>query len=1571
MAFRKLVCYRLLLRQAGIFIILLSLCGSLMGVINVSLSEVVGVNGQEVELSLLAAGNNGTDIYSLFLKLHYDTQALELRAVSKGSAIPAAWAEPMFSPQLPHGIATYGTNPISGIGELLKLRFGLIGQSANNYPIQISNFFYNEGEPSVNIQSGSISTQNLIPWLDAIAPLSGFENEAISFVLSGHDPQDLAMEIVALDIPTGATLSPLQNGLARFDWTPSFTQAGLHQLRFGIYNSQGYGDTLMVSVQVDQSIAVSIPFSYGLPQTFIDIPIYGEDFTGMGVYSIFGRIGYDPSLLVYDSIVRTQTLSSAWANPVVSNSGSQLTISMYGTAPLTGSGVIFYLRMQAIGALHSRAYLSFNTFVLNEGNPSVTASGGFTFIGGPEPWFDPLPPLSILEGEALDLVLQAHDPRDLPMQMIALQLPTGAIFEVQPDNSATVFWQSGYFDQGDYELIFRATNSLGYSSEYSATLTVQNVPVDPIVINPLAQISFDEDSSFSQLELFDIFADGDLAVGDELSFVCSPNPYLSVDIISGAVNITPIQDWYGSTSLTFTATDLAGGFIDHSITVVVNPVNDIPNIVQELPIIEIYEDSAGISIDLSEYIADVESDPLSFSVSGATNLQISFNGMIMSIIPDADWFGQRSCILTATENSTLEAYSIELPFTVIVHSINDAPVILMSLPAVSMMYNSIFETQSMDFYFADLESDLSYSLYGTTNVIASLIADNKIRLQPLPNWYGTEYLTVRATDDSLQYVEQSFRISVIRDYMMLETFDHAGSLPAGWSVNTVSGSANWVAIQEAGSDYAMQVQNPNASTVAAYRLMSQAYNLSPYTNIEVGFTYNLQGVNSAIFQYSLNGLTWVNIASLTANTSGSAQYSLPAATGQANIRFRWSYQTTSILANSWRIDDFRITGIFGDFVRPSTIMDLQIVGSNTSSVSLSWTPCTELYFDRYEILYSLDNVFNAQDPIWSIANDPALGFINTSTTSIQGLSNDTAYWFMIRGVDTSANQGLNSNIVTITLNQVPTFHSPYPLPDIYHNSRSVQIGITATDDVMLAANTIQYRADLNGNGIYDENEFWTPIAGYTNAPALEIRTTVNFLVDADDLRFEFRIKDNKGLQYVYSGTNHSAGIADDYSLKIDTIAPTTINDLRCMDAIDGFVSLAWTSVSEPNFAEYEIYYDSQHLVGLQTQVWNSSDDLALAAISTNTVTIGGLTPGQRYWFRILGKDLAGNRGQLSNTVSSIPNSVLPVFSDPHPAQTATYQNSRNVQIGTTIYDAYGIDISRIHYRYDCNGNGIYDEDESWEIADQIQYLRQDQSIRVYADCLFSVDAAVLAWEFRAWDIDGYGPAYSGTTQMAGIADDWYVFIDTINPSTPSNPIAAAISESSVELAWTACSDLNFHRYEVFYSPSPDVSLADMLWTDTNDPALSSAGSGTIITAITDLEIATRYYFRIRAIDLAGNDSWSETVFATTHEAYAPMTPPNLRIYISGNDVVLEWDPVNTDTQGSPIEVAAYLIYGSTDPDFVADFGSLLYMTDQTYYVFEDIAAFVDMVFFRISALDSVGEMPRGEHGDIKKLINKR
>ncbi len=80
---------------------------------------------------------------------------------------------------------------------------------------------------------------NRMPELAAVPAAGGAENSAISFALSGTDPDkedEGKLEYACSNLPVGATLNA-QNG--QFNWTPNFTQAGEYTLNFIVSDPAG------------------------------------------------------------------------------------------------------------------------------------------------------------------------------------------------------------------------------------------------------------------------------------------------------------------------------------------------------------------------------------------------------------------------------------------------------------------------------------------------------------------------------------------------------------------------------------------------------------------------------------------------------------------------------------------------------------------------------------------------------------------------------------------------------------------------------------------------------------------------------------------------------------------------------------------------------------------------------------------------------------------------------------------------------------------------------------------------------------------------------------------------------------------------------------------------------------------------------------------------------------------------------------------------------------------------------------------------------------------------------------
>ncbi len=559
---------------------------------------------------------------------------------------------------------------------------------------------------------------------------------------------------------------------------------------------------------------------------------------------------------------------------------------------------------------------------------------------------------------------------------------------------------------------------------------------------------------------------------------------------------------------------------------------------------------------------------------------------------------------------------------------------------------------------------------------------------------------------------------------------------------------------------------------------------------------------------------------------------------------------------------------------------------------------------------------------------------------------------------------------------------PYPVINRKVNNQSVELGITYTDDDMVNASSLYYRIDANGNGEYDTAEDWIPITGYANASQIAVRVQAPYQTDGYNLRYEFKGADLSGGTVKYSGNSHLPGIADDYAVDIDTVLPTDVTGFSIDSASFHSVSLSWQPVTEEHFAAYEIYYDTHRGVGLDSNKWSVLQDAQLGNINTTSTTINTLNSGLNYWFRIRAVDLHGNVSELSELLLYVSADLPPVISNPLPSgqPLPAWTSTRTVNIGCTFADYYGIDPASVQYRFDRNGNGVYDTGETWQnlparaglaaalkaqtAAEQKQksldqmdedelelYMRNRNLLQVSVPVTFETDGPELRFEFKASDVHGVGPVYTGFYKQAGIDDDWFVRIDTQNPTDIASIYIGVVNPNSIEVAWSRSSDQYFMTYEVYYATHPDVTIEDQIWDWTDDPVLAYTGGDIVVSNVIGLIDNTMYYFRVRAVDEAGNASpLSNEVNAFYGTASPPALPQNLIIQKIGDDVILSWDPVTEDTNGNPITVTGYNIYASDLPDVVPDIGYLIDASSTTSYNHIGIAPFVDKIFYIITAV---------------------
>jgi hypothetical protein len=134
----------------------------------------------------------------------------------------------------------------------------------------------------------------------------------------------------------------------------------------------------------DNPVELRIPDVTATVGDFINIPIYVDNsVTGENIYSYQFKIYHNAARLSFVSIETAATMSQTWGTPASNVSGTNyLYIAGAGSTPLTGTGVLFYMRFQCIStggsSLNFDGAATNNLF--NEGNPEIIFDDGYISI---------------------------------------------------------------------------------------------------------------------------------------------------------------------------------------------------------------------------------------------------------------------------------------------------------------------------------------------------------------------------------------------------------------------------------------------------------------------------------------------------------------------------------------------------------------------------------------------------------------------------------------------------------------------------------------------------------------------------------------------------------------------------------------------------------------------------------------------------------------------------------------------------------------------------------------------------------------------------------------------------------------------------------------------------------------------------------------------------------------------------------------------------------------------------------------------------------------------------------------
>ncbi|MDC3287438.1 Ig-like domain-containing protein [Candidatus Marinimicrobia bacterium] len=350
--------------------------------------------------------------------------------------------------------------------------------------------------------------------------------------------------------------------------------------------------------------------------------------------------------------------------------------------------------------------------------------------------------LSIDEDTTINITLTGSDPEG---ESITYSL-------VDDSNNATVtlngnvasYTPDTHFNGTD-TFTYKANDGTSDSNLGTVTISVNAVDDDPNT-NDIA-VTTDEDNAI------DISLTADEYDGDSYSFAIITDVSNGTSSLNGTViTYTPNQDWNGTDTFTFEATDDRTARRNvATATITVNAINDTPTSSEVSGSSD--EDTA---IDITLSATDVDQDNLTYSiVSDVGNGTSSISGSTLTYTPNQDWNGTDTFTYKVNDGTVDSNTSNG---TITIASINDAPI-------ANDMTISTNETRfiSLDITLdaTDVDGDnLTYTIVSDASNATTTLSNNIITYIPTTDWNGSDSFTYKANDGTIDSNTATVTITV-------------------------------------------------------------------------------------------------------------------------------------------------------------------------------------------------------------------------------------------------------------------------------------------------------------------------------------------------------------------------------------------------------------------------------------------------------------------------------------------------------------------------------------------------------------------------------------------------------------------------------------------------------------------------------------------------------------------------------------------------------------------------------------------------------------------------------------------
>ncbi|MDJ0532980.1 MAG: S8 family serine peptidase [Xenococcaceae cyanobacterium MO_207.B15] len=322
---------------------------------------------------------------------------------------------------------------------------------------------------------------------------------------------------------------------------------------------------------------------------------------------------------------------------------------------------------------------------------------------------------------------------------------------------------------GTADITIRATAD-GQSVEDTFTVTVNPIDDAPIVANPIADLTVDEDAENQIIDLSNVFRDVDEDV-ITLTVSNNSNSQLVTTTLDGNnLTLDFLDNQFGTADITIRAA-ANGQSVEDTFTVTVNPFDPLPIVANPITDVTVDEDAQNQIIDLSNVFENIDSDTIELEIANNSNPDLVtplLNGNDLTLDFLENQFGTGAIKIRATA----DGQSVDDTFTLTVNPIDDPPMVANPIADVTVDEDADNQIIDLSNVFEDIDSEniqLEIASNSNSELVTPLLEGNDLTLDFLDNQSGTADITIRATADG-KSVDDTFTVTVNPSLETIELF---------------------------------------------------------------------------------------------------------------------------------------------------------------------------------------------------------------------------------------------------------------------------------------------------------------------------------------------------------------------------------------------------------------------------------------------------------------------------------------------------------------------------------------------------------------------------------------------------------------------------------------------------------------------------------------------------------------------------------------------------------------------------------------------------------------------------------